>query len=84
MLRTKSSKVSNMKRNYTEHSKELKKKTSKQWRSSKLSNGAITIQAIIKDADLAEFARQNINNKTEFIINAVKELYKKFNEKQKK
>jgi len=66
-----------MKRNYTEHTKKVMIENSREWRKKQIEEGATTMQAIIKEKTMVEWIKENIPNKTEFIINAVKKAMEK-------
>jgi hypothetical protein len=55
----------------TEHSKELRKKTSHEWITKKTKEGAYNFNVLITDAEIAEKARK-IENKRQFLIEAIK------------
>lgn len=56
----------------TEHSKKLRGKTANEAKKEAIKNGAVSVSVIIKDKELAEFVRQKIPNKKDFLINAIK------------
>ena len=56
----------------SEHSKKLKIKTSAKWQEKKHNEGAYSMKAFITDKEVAKFAKENIPNKSQFILEAVK------------
>ena len=56
----------------TEHSKKLRAKTANESKKKAIENGGLMVSALIKDREMAEFARKEIPNKTQFVIEAVK------------
>jgi hypothetical protein len=61
-----------MKKELTEHSKELRIKTSKEWQKNKILNGGYRLTVLLSDKEVADFARNQIPNKAEFIVKAIK------------
>jgi hypothetical protein len=60
----------------TEQTKELRKKTSHEWITKKTKEGGYNFNVLITDKELATIAR-SIDNKRQFLINAIKEFMNK-------
>jgi hypothetical protein len=68
-----------MKKEITEHSKELRIKTSEEWQKNKILNGGYRLTVLLTDKEVAKFARTEIPNKAEFVVKAIKNLMAKKN-----
>lgn len=56
----------------TPKSRKIRGDTANEAKKEAIRNGAVSVSVIIKDKELAEFVRKNIKNKSEFLINAIK------------
>jgi len=56
----------------TEHSKRLRGSTANEAQKEAIKNGGFKLTALIIDKEVAEFARNKIPNKRQFILEAVK------------
>lgn len=64
-----------MKNKVSEHTKELRKKTSHEWITKKTKEGGYNFNVLITDKEMAGIAR-NIENKRKFLINAIENYIK--------
>jgi hypothetical protein len=61
-----------MKNQLSEHSKQLRIKTTTEWQKRKVEEGGYKLNVLITDKEIAEFARNEIPNKRQFVIEAIK------------
>ncbi len=57
----------------TEHSKQLRIKTSEKWKKEKIKSGAYAFTVLITDAKIVEKVKK-IPNKTQFLLEAIKKI----------
>ena len=65
-----------MKNQISEHSKKLRIKTAGEWKQAKINNGAYNFTVLLTDNELIQKAK-NIPNKSQFLIEAIKNYTKK-------
>jgi hypothetical protein len=56
----------------TEHSKKLRANTATEKQKKQIEEGGFKFTALIVDKEIAKFARENIPNRRQFLINAIK------------
>jgi hypothetical protein len=66
-----------MKKELSEHSKKLKIETTDKWQKQKLKDGGYTFKVLLTNKEIAEFARKEIPNKSEFLKEAIKNYMNK-------
>jgi hypothetical protein len=63
-----------MKNQITEHSKKLRAETANNWQQKKIAEGGYRFTVVLTNKEIAEFARKEIPNKSEFLNNILKKL----------